>query len=173
MFGFFFLVLLIVLGVIAARYFLARGRSHVRDAEGRRIGPGADDVARTAAIVGGGVIVLIALLTSFRQYGWSTSSLTLVGVKTDAKTGEMSVDSAKFQKALATKFDDVTRLFTAYGYSDNGAVSYGRSFRTTTAGIYTIEETDVSHLRIQLKGDSTWYSSDARDGDVLLFRFHS
>ena len=66
--GIFFLFLLIVAGIVAARYyFFSRSRAHVHDPEGRRITPGAAaDAVRTAGIVGGSIVVLLLLLTSFR-----------------------------------------------------------------------------------------------------------
>ena len=67
MFGILFLVLLIVAGVILARYLLTRRRLRVHDADGRRIGPDATaDVVRTAGVVGGVVLLLILLTTSLR-----------------------------------------------------------------------------------------------------------
>lgn len=67
MFGILFLFLLIVAGVILARYLLTRRRLRVHDAEGRRIGPDATaDVVRTAAVVGGVVLLLILSTTSLR-----------------------------------------------------------------------------------------------------------
>jgi len=67
MFGILFLVLLIVAGVILARYLLTRRRLRVHDADGRHIGPDATaDVVRTAGVVGGVVLLLILLTTSLR-----------------------------------------------------------------------------------------------------------
>ena len=66
MFGILFLVLLIVIGVVVGRYFVARSRATVHDAEGHRIHPGTGEVARTAALAGGSLVVLLVLLTSIR-----------------------------------------------------------------------------------------------------------
>ena len=68
MFGILFLFLLIVVGVIVARYyFFSRSRAQVHDPEGHRITPGtATEAVRTAGIVGGSIVVLLVLLTSFR-----------------------------------------------------------------------------------------------------------
>jgi regulator of protease activity HflC (stomatin/prohibitin superfamily) len=68
MIGIIFLLLLLVAGVIATRYyFFSRSHARVHDPEGRPVSPGAaTDAVRTAGIVGAGIVVLLLLLTSFR-----------------------------------------------------------------------------------------------------------
>jgi flagellar hook-associated protein 2 len=45
----------------------------------------------------------------------------------------------------------------------------GRYTNDTAAGSYEIEEVDATHVRIRKSGDSVWYTSAARDGDVVSF----
>jgi len=67
MVGILFLFALLVVGVVlVGRFYLARSRAHVHDAEGHRIAPGAGDTARLAAAAAGGIFVLLILVTSIR-----------------------------------------------------------------------------------------------------------
>ena len=68
MLGIFLFFLLIIAGIIVARYyFFTRSRASVHDPEGHRITPGAAaEAVRTAGIVGGSVVVLLLLVTSLR-----------------------------------------------------------------------------------------------------------
>jgi flagellar capping protein FliD len=93
----------------------------------------------------------------------------MAGVKSDAQTGEMSIDSTMFETALSKNFDEFERMFVTTGISDNKTVALGRSTNTTQSGKYTLRETDAFHLQIQLTTDSTWYTSDARTGDIVTF----
>ena len=109
------------------------------------------------------------LQTSFSALGGTYNSLTMVGVKTNSKSGELSLDGDTFKKAIETNFDEVMRLFVKNGYSSNTAVQYGRSTKDTQSGVYTLEEVDAEHFRIQRSGDTAWYLSDARAGEILTF----
>lgn len=106
---------------------------------------------------------------SFSDVNEVYTTLSMVGVETDSKTGELSLDSEAFRSALEDRYDEVLRLFVKDGYSDNTAVQFGRSTEETQGGVYTIEEVDADHVRIQLAGDTTWYTSDARNGDIVTF----
>ena len=67
MLGFFIVRLLLVGGVIAARYAGTRGRLRVHDADGHRVSPDiTGDTVRTLGLVGGVLVVLLLLGTSFR-----------------------------------------------------------------------------------------------------------
>jgi flagellar capping protein FliD len=109
------------------------------------------------------------LQSQFNLFGGSLTSLTMIGVKTDSKTGEMSIDDTMFQKAVTTGFDEFTRMFVTTGISDNKNVVLGRSTNMTKSGAYTLRETDAFHFDIQIAGDATWYTSDARNGDIVTF----
>jgi flagellar capping protein FliD len=109
------------------------------------------------------------LKTQFGFFGGTVTSITMAGVKSDAQTGEMSIDSTMFETALSKNFDEFERMFVTTGISDNKTVALGRSTNTTQSGKYTLRETDAFHLQIQLTTDSTWYTSDARTGDIVTF----
>lgn len=110
-----------------------------------------------------------ALESQFSLFGGSVTSLDNIGLTTDPTTGQMSLDSTAFQKAVTQNFDQFERLFVTTGIADNKSVTYGRSTDTTKPGKYTLRETDPNFLQIQLAGDSTWYTSNLRDGDVVTF----
>lgn len=93
----------------------------------------------------------------------------MLGLKTDTKTGEYSLDSEMFDKALNTNLDEVMNLFTKFGTSDNSNIVFGRSTSETKEGKYILEEVDDDHLRIKLEGTSEWFISDARRGDIISF----
>jgi flagellar hook-associated protein 2 len=81
----------------------------------------------------------------------------------------MSIDQTQFTKALTNNFDEVKRIFVTSGLSDNKNITLGRNTKTTQSGIYTLNEPDANHLNLQLSGNSAWYVSDARLGDIITF----
>jgi flagellar capping protein FliD len=110
-----------------------------------------------------------ALKLAMPQFGGSYNSLTMFGVKSDAQSGEMSLDSAQFSKALNGNFDEVVRFFVTTGISDNKNIALGRFTKDTQSGNYSLQEPDASHFQIQFGSDPTWYVSDARSGDIVTF----
>jgi flagellar hook-associated protein 2 len=109
------------------------------------------------------------LKQQFGLFGGTHTTLTNIGVKSDSKTGQMSIDSDMFEKAISTKFDEVVRMFVTTGIGANNNVVFGRSTSYTQSGRYAIRESDANHMEIKLDGESTWYASDARSGDILMF----
>lgn len=117
-----------------------------------------------------------SIVSQFRSFFQQNSpsegtytNFTLIGLKTNTSTGEYSIDDEMFKKALNTGFDEVVKLFTTTGVSDNSSIVMGRNTPETKSGKYTIEEVDGQHFRIQLQGSSEWYVSDARVGDIITF----
>jgi flagellar hook-associated protein 2 len=97
------------------------------------------------------------------------TNLTMFGMKTDITTGELSVDGTMFKKGFDTHFDDMLKIFTTIGVSENTSLTLGRNTSDTTAGKYQLEVVDSEHLRIQLENSTDWYTSDARVGDIVNF----
>lgn len=108
-------------------------------------------------------------MQSINLFGGSYNTLTMIGVKSDARTGEMSIDQKQFTKALTNNFDEVQRIFVTTGVSDNKNITLGRNTKNTQSGIYSLTEPDANHFTIQLSGDPTVYTSDFRIGDILTF----
>ena len=109
--------------------------------------------------------------------GDSYNSLTMIGVKTDASTGQMSIDDTQFTKAITNGFDDIEHLFITTGVSSNSNIAFGRKTKDTVPGTYTLRETDAggaydpNFLSAQLSGNpaNPWYTSDIRSGDIVTF----
>ncbi len=117
---------------------------------------------------------IVSQVRSFFQQQFDTfegtyTNFTLIGLKTDTATGEYKIDDEMFKKALDKGFDEVVRLFTTTGVSDNPGVSLGRTTKDTKSGAYILEEVDAQHFRIQVQGSSEWYVSDARTGEIVNF----
>ncbi len=71
-------------------------------------------------------------------------SLASVGITTEKDTGNLTIDSTKFQTALAADFDGVRRLFANSGWTDNGSSTVGGWTNSTKSGTYTLNPaTDV------------------------------
>ncbi|MBN1577508.1 MAG: flagellar filament capping protein FliD [Chitinispirillaceae bacterium] len=97
------------------------------------------------------------------------TSFNMIGLKTDITNGELKIDDEMFNKALTERFDEVVNLFITVGTSDNSNIVLGTSSSDTQAGIYLLEEVDGEHFQAQRTGDSTWYTSAARVGDIVSF----
>jgi flagellar hook-associated protein 2 len=110
-----------------------------------------------------------AFRLQYNVLGSDLTSFSMIGLKSDSKTGELSVDEKKFKAALEKDFEGVQHLFVTLGVADNSNVTLGRSTKDTKAGRYIIEEVDATHLRMRLENGSEWYTSDARAGDVVTF----
>jgi flagellar hook-associated protein 2 len=125
-----------------------------------------------------------SLLSRIRQQlmqpsGFTTdsyNSLTMIGVKTDASTGQMSMDDTQFAKAM-TNFDQVERFFVTTGVGASSNIVLGRSTKDTQSGTYNLRETngsgayDPNYLSLQAAGNlaNMWYTSDSRNGDIVTF----
>jgi flagellar capping protein FliD len=109
------------------------------------------------------------LQSQMNLFGGTLTSLTMIGIKSDSKTGEMSIDDEMFDKAITNYFDEFKKLFVTQGYSENKNIQYGRSTETVQSGSYMLREIDPYHVEIRLANDTTWYTSDARVGDIITF----
>ncbi|MFP4521709.1 MAG: flagellar filament capping protein FliD [Fibrobacterota bacterium] len=91
---------------------------------------------------------------------WTT--LSMIGIESD-KTGSFSLDSSRFEEVISEDFDNVVKLFTTGGYSDNTNVTLGRSTDQTQDGVYQID-TDNDTITI----DGSTYAG-TRSGEILKF----
>jgi flagellar capping protein FliD len=106
----------------------------------------------------------------FKSINSTYTSLSMVGIKTDYTTGQLTMDREAMTKALDANFDEVTNMFITTGTSSRQSIVYGRSTSDTQAGSYVLEEINAGlQARIQLSGDSTWYDSAIRSGDIVMF----
>jgi len=97
------------------------------------------------------------------------TSMLMVGLKTNAQSGELELDSDTFREALETNFDDVINLFTKNGYDEGNTIVMGRNTEDTNSGRYVLEELDANHLRIRSEDGTEWYTSDSRVGDIVTW----
>lgn len=134
-----------------------------------------DETSTNGALAGDSTTSsIVSQVRSFFQQQYDTfegtyTNFALIGLKTDTSTGEYKIDDEMFKKALDKGFDEVVRLFTTTGVSDNSGISMGRTTKDTKSGAYILEEIDSQHFRIQLQGSSEWYVSDARTGEIITF----
>jgi flagellar capping protein FliD len=106
---------------------------------------------------------------SYDKLGGTFSSLAQIGIKSDSKTGDLSLDKEKFEKAWNSDDEGVQNLFVTVGVSDNPNVSMGLNSKNTKPGRYDLEEADPYHVRLRLQGTADWYLSNFRVGDVVNF----
>jgi flagellar hook-associated protein 2 len=97
------------------------------------------------------------------------TSFNMIGLKTNTQSGELEVDNDMFDKAINDRFDEVVNLFITLGTSDNNNIVLGTQNKDTQAGVYTLEEVDANTFRAQRSGDTTWYTSEVRTGDIISF----
>lgn len=69
------------------------------------------------------------------------NSLAQLGVSTDPETAELSLDDSKFNSALASNVQDVTRLFVGIGVPSNTSIDFVSKTDNTNSGSYGINIT--------------------------------
>lgn len=114
------------------------------------------------------------MTTSIEALGSKTkfTSLASIGITTDAKEGTMKLESAKFDKALATDFDGIRRLFAASGWSSDPRVTVGRWGNDTRTGTYAIDTTGntISNVRPDGSIDAASTTGINRTDTLLVAR---
>lgn len=131
------------------------------------------DEDSTAGVLSGDSTVksLVSSLRSFFQGNsvfedTTYKNFTLIGLKTDSKTGMYSIDSEMFEKAIDTNLDEVMNLFTKVGVSENSNIALGRNTASTQEGVYNLRKND-GKLEISLDG-SNWTAAD-QTGEIFAF----
>lgn len=101
--------------------------------------------------------------------GGSYNSFTMAGLKTDTSSGEYTLDTKLFEKAITNSFNQVQNLFITSGTSDNNNVVYGRSTSDTQSGAYVFKEISATKISARLSTGATWTDSQDRVGDIVTF----
>ncbi|WP_307730912.1 flagellar filament capping protein FliD [Pseudoduganella chitinolytica] len=83
------------------------------------------------------------MTTSISGLTGDLTTLGQVGISFD-KDGTLSLDSAKFQKAMDKSFDDIGALFGAVGRSTDSLVSFTSSTSATKPGSYDLTVTQLA-----------------------------
>ncbi|WP_342119397.1 flagellar filament capping protein FliD [Pseudoduganella sp. OTU4001] len=73
----------------------------------------------------------------------SLANLGQVGISFD-KTGQLSLDSGKLQKAIDNNFSDIASLFAAVGSASDSSISFVSSTNATKPGTYNINVTQIA-----------------------------
>ncbi|MCG6535575.1 MAG: flagellar filament capping protein FliD, partial [Syntrophales bacterium LBB04] len=71
------------------------------------------------------------------------NQLPLIGITLDDNVN-LSIDDTKLTNALSTNFDDVKKLFIAYGSSSNPGLQYVSHTDSTQGGIYSVNVTQAA-----------------------------
>ncbi|MDR0304335.1 MAG: flagellar filament capping protein FliD [Chitinispirillales bacterium] len=95
------------------------------------------------------------------------SSLSQVGVKINAKTGEFEIDDKKMKEAMEKDYDAFVSLFVTKADSSNTSIQFGRSSNDTQEGEYELREVGGT-FEIRKKGDTNWIVGK-RSGDIVSF----
>ncbi|MDO5575734.1 MAG: flagellar filament capping protein FliD [Fibrobacter sp.] len=132
-----------------------------------------NDENSTAGVLSGDSTVksLVSSLRSFFQgnsvfENATYKNFTLIGLKTDSKTGQYSIDSEMFEKAIDKNLDEVMNLFTKVGVSENSNITLGRNTASTQEGVYQLKN-EGGKLQISLDG-STWTEAE-QNGEIFSF----
>ncbi|UGQ49266.1 flagellar filament capping protein FliD [Massilia endophytica] len=81
--------------------------------------------------------------TSVTGIGGSLTTLSQIGITFD-KTGTLSLDSGKLQKAIDENFDEIGALFGAIGNTTDNQVSFVSSTSATKPGTYALSITQMA-----------------------------
>jgi flagellar hook-associated protein 2 len=96
-----------------------------------------------------------------RVWGVSSdfSTLGLVGI-TVGRDGQLSIDNSKLLGCLATRFNDVQKLFTAGGTTSTGTLAYISHGADTKEGAYTVYIDTPASQSTSAPSDNTGLSGD-------------
>jgi len=105
--------------------------------------------------------------------GLSTSSytnLSQIGITSDYKTGQLSVDEAKLGNALSTNPDAVSKLFIGTAVPTNQAITFEGKTPETSAGTYSISISTVPE-QATITADNDLSSTGLTNDETLIFRY--
>ena len=100
-------------------------------------------LARDATVKGLRRSISSTLLSSITGVSTSFSAIFSVGLSLD-KDGVLSLDTSKLSDVFANNFNDLKRLFTTRGSTDNSAIKFIGSGDLTTAGTYAVNITQAA-----------------------------
>jgi flagellar hook-associated protein 2 len=97
-------------------------------------------------------------------------SLSQIGITTDYKTGQLSIDSSKLTIALSSNPDAVSKLFIGSATPTNQSISYESKTSTTQAGDYSISISTAPEQAV-LTGDNDLSSTGLGSDEILIFKY--
>jgi flagellar hook-associated protein 2 len=100
----------------------------------------------------------------------SYTNLSQIGITSDYKTGELSIDNVKLSRALSSKPDDVAKLFIGTAEATNQAVTYEGMTSATQAGKYGIS-ISAAPEQATLTGDNDLSSTGLTADETLIIKY--
>lgn len=100
----------------------------------------------------------------------SYKSLSQVGITTDYKTGELSIDNSKLTSALSSDADGVAKLFVGTATPSNKTITYESKTNSTQAGTYSISVVTAPEQAV-LTGDNDLSSTGLSSEEKLTFKY--
>lgn len=97
-------------------------------------------------------------------------SLSQIGITTDYKTGQLSLNSAELTAALSKDPDAVSKLFVGYATPTNQSVTFESKTSKTQAGTYGISVTTAPEQAV-LTGDNDLSSTGLLNEETLTFKY--
>ena len=105
--------------------------------------------------------------------GLSTNSYTnmsQVGISSDYKTGQLSIDDTILDNALSSNPDDVAKLFIGTATPTNQAITFDSKTSKTEAGTYGIS-ISAAPEQATLTGDNDLSSTGLGSDEILTFKY--
>ena len=105
--------------------------------------------------------------------GLSTSSytnLSQIGIASDYKTGQLSIDDAKLSSALNTDIDAVSKLFVGIATPSNQAITFESKTSDTQAGAYGISISTAPE-QAAITGEKDLSSSGLAEVETLTIMY--
>ena len=96
--------------------------------------------------------------------------LAQIGIKSDYKTGQLSIDSTQLEIALSSDPDAVSKLFVGSATPTNQAIEFESKTSKTQAGKYGISITTAAE-QATLTGDNDLSSTGLGSDEVLIFKY--
>ena len=97
-------------------------------------------------------------------------SLSQIGITTDYKTGQLSIDTSKLTTALSTDPDAVSKLFVGVATPTNQSITYESKTSKTQAGDYSISISAAPEQAV-LTGDNDLSSTGLGSNEILTFKY--
>ncbi len=97
-------------------------------------------------------------------------SLSQIGITTNYKTGQLSIDYSKVSSALSNDADAVSKLFVGSATQTNQAITYESKTSDTQAGTYGISISTAPE-QATLTGDNDLSSTVLASDEILTFKY--
>ena len=100
----------------------------------------------------------------------SYTNLSQIGITSDYKTGQLSIDNSKLSSALSLHPDNVAKLFIGIAEPTNHAITYERKTPATQAGNYGIS-ISAAPEQATLTGENDLSSAGLTAAENLIFKY--